>query len=837
MGMHNDNVIRKVAAARFFTQKQRNVIACLAIMLTTFMVYAIFSIGMSFGDSMEKQEAQSAGVDADFILADFTGLQEAVLKDSGLCSIVGFCWQVACFNRTQDEKLGIHAAKLKYADEVCLKEQIGPAFAGMEGSFPQEEDEILVPRWLAEKLSIGSGPPGQEAVLDIYYGGTSTEYNRLSEDLEARFRISGIYDDMSAGYVRNMAEIYVSKSFWEAAPYEDGQYRKSAYITLSKGVGRQELLDALQLGEQQELTALKSSSREGGGGAMEVSVAAAVVMACGALIIYNVFGISAAQDVQFLGKMKTLGTTKRQLKKYLRYQIFWLCLAGIPAGLVLAVPASMLAVPLAVSAMNSKISQVSVSFSPLLFAGSVLVTALTVALGSLKPLRMAGSVQPVAAMRYVSVGTRKKERKKERDGMASIAWRNVFRSRKNAVSVFLSLFLAVMLLFTLDGLLSGFSAAAFVGNSMYYDIVVNGGQDLISEEAIGQIGALEGVASAESLCYRRPADSDTDGHDWLEVHDRLLGAYCKKAGDILSQIDPEAVRNAVKGDRYATFMIGIGQMEFERLRKACGLGLSYGEFQAGEAGIWLTDEKMYGEMPVGPQTVHMGGPDGKEAVIPKMESHTVDSSTLLLTSEVAPLILISNEMLSGIVDTDTCAFQVNIQTEDPAQDAQIQVAIKEILGNAQEISVDSKQEKIEQKDGSFSTIRVLGTAMSLILFAIGIMNFINTIYASILARDRELAMMECIGMSKRQVKQMLVMEGMFYMLVTAALVLTLGTVAYLQAYHAFTKLADWAQFRYPFRMAGITGAIMLLMSVLVPLISYHSISLDSAVAQLRKAAM
>ena len=36
--MHNDNVIRKVAAAKFSMQKQRNIVACLAIMLTTFMI-------------------------------------------------------------------------------------------------------------------------------------------------------------------------------------------------------------------------------------------------------------------------------------------------------------------------------------------------------------------------------------------------------------------------------------------------------------------------------------------------------------------------------------------------------------------------------------------------------------------------------------------------------------------------------------------------------------------------------------------------------------------------------------------------------------------------------
>lgn len=240
-------------------------------------------------------------------------------------------------------------------------------------------------------------------------------------------------------------------------------------------------------------------------------------------------------------------------------------------------------------------------------------------------------------------------------------------------------------------------------------------------------------------------------------------------------------------------------------------------------------------MPVGRQTICLGGTDGKKVVIPKMESHSVDMRTFLTISEVAPNILISNKALSNVVDTDVYIQKINIQLKDPALDTQIQRAIKEILGNTQEISIDSKQEKVEQKKRSFFSLRMLGTAMSAVLFFVAVLNFMNAIYAGILARDKELAMLECIGMSKKQVKQMLVMEGFYYILITTVLVLTFGTLIYLQAYQAFTKLADWAQFRYPLRMAGIMGIVMLLMSVLVPLISYHSISQESAIAQLRKA--
>ena len=121
-------------------------------------------------------------------------------------------------------------------------------------------------------------------------------------------------------------------------------------------------------------------------------------------------------------------------------------------------------------------------------------------------------------------------------------------------------------------------------------------------------------------------------------------------------------------------------------------------------------------------------------------------------------------------------------------DAQIQRAIKEILGDTQEISIDSRQEKVEQKARSFFSLQMLGITMSVVLFFIAVLNFMNTIYAGILARDRELAMLECIGMSKKQIKQMLVIEGYLYVFITTFLVLTLGTAIYLLAYQMFTNL-------------------------------------------------
>src|SRR5699024_6095383 len=70
-----------------------------------------------------------------------------------------------------------------------------------------------------------------------------------------------------------------------------------------------------------------------------------LVFAAGYLIIYNIFQISVTADVQFYGRLRTLGMTGRQIRKLIYGQANRLCLLGIPAGLILGWLLGMVLVP------------------------------------------------------------------------------------------------------------------------------------------------------------------------------------------------------------------------------------------------------------------------------------------------------------------------------------------------------------------------------------------------------------------------------------------------------------------------------------------------------------
>ena len=121
-----------------------------------------------------------------------------------------------------------------------------------------------------------------------------------------------------------------------------------------------------------------------------------LVFIAGYLIIYNIFQISVTADVQFYGKLKTLGTTTKQLKKLIYGQANRLCIIGIPIGLILGWLLGSVLVPVLMGTIDG---EAVVSASPIIFIGSAVFAWVTVLISCLRPARLAGKVSPIEALR------------------------------------------------------------------------------------------------------------------------------------------------------------------------------------------------------------------------------------------------------------------------------------------------------------------------------------------------------------------------------------------------------------------------------------------------------
>lgn len=102
------------------------------------------------------------------------------------------------------------------------------------------------------------------------------------------------------------------------------------------------------------------------------------------------------------------------------------------------------------------------------------------------------------------------------------------------------------------------------------------------------------------------------------------------------------------------------------------------------------------------------------------------------------------------------------------------------------------------------------------------------------SRRQELAVLESIGMTKRQISGMLTWEGFYYALFTAGCMLTLGNGVLYLISKAVVQIADYTVFSYPFGL--VAGLILTLFAVclIVPAIVFRMTAKESVTERLHR---
>lgn len=149
---------------------------------------------------------------------------------------------------------------------------------------------------------------------------------------------------------------------------------------------------------------------------------------------------------------------------------------------------------------------------------------------------------------------------------------------------------------------------------------------------------------------------------------------------------------------------------------------------------------------------------------------------------------------------------------------------------------ESKQTVAGEFNGYRSTVLMVGGVLSFITGLIGIINFINSILASIIARRREFAVLQSVGMTGKQLRRMLRMEGSYYSIGAILLSLLAGTVC--SVYIVKSLIGSLWFFSYHFILWPLLAMcpILIMIALVIPVVSYRSTVRQSIVDRLREAA-
>ena len=840
---NNGAIVKQLAAKSFKANHRRNVFVILTLALAAYMITSVFGIGSSYIKTTELQQLRLMGTNVHAALTNPNQNQIDILqtKLSDYVDDVGISHRLGSIVSTEntDALLGIG-----WLDKTEWEKHRLPTISNVVGKYPEDKNEVMMPTWALEELGVQEPKIGM--IIPISY--------RLSTSQEVQtkeFELSGFFQDYSQTRTNNKGGIYVSKAFRDMTeiPLTSGgaaMLRFSDTEDVSRTCEKIGQKLSLDEGQSFEIVPIYQSTS-----ISFISLLAIVILlvcVCGYLLIYNVLYISVSKDIQFYGLLKTIGTTKRQIRRMVQWQVLKLSGMGIVCGLLAGAITSFWIIPTALKIMFPATAgmDIQISFSPVIFIGSAAFTLITAWISSMKPAKVAGNISPVEAIRYTSSDHIKKTTSGSKNGGKpfAMAWRNVFRNKKSAGVTFASLIFGLTIFLLITGLLSGLSAENFVkdwGGSDFvitYDITENEDEP-INDEMVSAISKIDGVKDVRITTALPDGDSL---HTVKVIFDpNVFSDYIFSFAnnpDVKGGInfsDSEA-RERYTQNFYA-YIYGIDTRYVEELNQTLDSPIDIAQFESGKLVLLseVLDQNGDSVFTSG-EEIQIENPATGKPVAYQIASGFLSAGFQSSRGSVrgtAPSLYISQAALDSLSSGSSIA-RLDIQSGGK-NDAEILAQLKTLTSANSSLTIQSRYEKAEEMRGYLSSTQVLGVGLSVILFLIGIMNFINTMYVSVTVRRKELAVLESVGMMKKQVKSMLTYEGLIYAAITLILTSIIGTGLLHIAFMLLKSVANYAVFVLPIPSIAAMSVITLIVCILIPLLAYKTVTGQSIVERLRSA--
>ena len=586
------------------------------------------------------------------------------------------------------------------------------------------------------------------------------------------------------------------------------------------------------------------------------------------------FQISVAGDIRFYGLLKTIGTTPRQLRRIIRLQALALSAAGIPIGLVLGWLIGGQLTPVIVARLDGIVPMTSVS--PWIFVIAAVFALFTVLLSCRRPGKMAAKVSPVEAVRYTEGGgkTRAKGRRARRVSPFSMAWANLGRSRGKTVVTVLSLSLAVVLLTVTVNFTGGFDMDKYVSSFTASDfIVANAGkfqtsttfsaEQAVPQSAIDAIDAQGGVTDSGVVYGQTFGALEYVTEDWfrqnkerfytpeqldglIRLTDRneagLLADRIQLSGmspfalDHLTVLEGDLSKLSEPGGRYVAAVYseddyGNADMNSHWARLGDTVTVRYveeSEFYDPDTGIAYASVE---DVPAGANWVER--PTKYRDVDYTVAALVTVPSALSYRYYGADEFILNDQTFvqdSGTSDVMYYAFD----TADEAN-AAMETFLADYTENVNpELDYESKSTYAAEFESMRSMFWLCGGALSFIVGLVGVLNFFNAVLTGIIARRRELAVLQAVGMTARQQRAMLVWEGLLYALGAAGLALLLALVLGPVAFRAVEGLFWFFTYHLDLTVFLLIVPLFALLGAGIPVLTVRAAEKRTVVERLRE---
>lgn len=795
---------------------------------------------------MELTSVRTSGTNANVSLAMPTKSQEKGIRDLDYVKTVGTQYMIGSVAGKNEADRDL-AIAMQYYDNTEWEKHYKEAISNINGSYPKKENEIMLSEDALSQLGIEK--PKLDMEIPLSY---------VSKDGEQKdtFTLSGWFRSYTG---TGMA--FLSESYCQEHGYT---LQNSGVLSISLDNPKDnfyDIQDDITLNENQTFQGSVSTSSSNGSVYAMIILLVFFIIDSGYLLIYNVLYISISRDTRFYGLIKTLGTTEKQIKTLVKRQAVTFACIGIPIGVILAGALSFGIVPIILeNAFDSgkSIIDAEMFFHPSIFILSIIFSALTVWISCNAPAKAASKISPIEALRYQNFASTKTKIRSSTNGgkLHVMAYHNVFRDKKRAFLVFMSLFMGITMILGVNGIIGSMKVENFIDKYMDYNFEYTDIQfeqpeqpnkevSQFDEQFVEQIKQIDGVKKVD-IQKTVWAGIDFDEvalEGFMKI--RYEDSRYKTEGQSYQEMVADLKEYANAGD-YGCYITTLDDKALEEYNaKHPNTSIDIEAFNRGETAIAGMDTEYNA-----PNTALVGKTlcltaDSSDD---KATDFLIDDSFYFEDYEnnlsegigrrkdihiVPEIIYVSEAGMERLTKTPIISA-IGVDIKDMNQVEQIDSELQALNGTLtkQEWSYKSSIGMMEEYNQVTYSMNLMGNGAAVLLIVIGLINFINVMLTGVVARKNEFAVMESIGTSKKQIQKILTLEGGIYALVTTVLIMTLGNVFLLLVADAVPHMADYAKFEYPFALVICLIFAIFIICLSVPAIVYRAVSKETVIERL-----
>lgn len=653
-----------------------------------------------------------------------------------------------------------------------------------EGRFPEKKGEVALENWLLYKIN-KDAKPGESIKVG------SKEYNLvgiLNDSFKSQISGEGQIIEANSNESNNkkilIAELKVNRKLGE-------NIQELKRLSDEKSVMENSNLLAMQgEGFPKELL-----------GALAVIIG--IVVFATIAVIYNAFQISVVERVKQFGLLRAVGTTPKQIRKIILREATFLAFIGIPIGLCCGIGA-LYGIDIAFKIIGKgQLVLIEPKITIDVLIVSIIVGLISIYVSAMLPAIFAGKISPLVAISSRSSIT--KENIKRRKSLiigrifgfaGALASKNIKRNRKRYRTTVFSIVISVTLFITfkafMDISLNVYSELNESSN-IHFSVVADNKTSksnsvTIDEKIIDSIDKL----SETDVAYKKynPYYFYTlmDKNKELQDIKNVGGVYTdiKYKAQNKTLVNSSLIIYDEKSLNIAKEYIKEGSIDTEKLDSENGVIIIgknrvynektknnfYGPItglKAGDEILLQSNDKRFNDSE---DKVQFTDKDVKKVkVLAVLEGNPFDFTgvekdlKIITTKNVAEKLLGKTIKPTGL----------NIKIKDTDLENIAKNHIENIISPAGDLKLINIIERNRMTKAAILMVKILLFGFVIVVSLIGCVNIINTLTTNIILRRREFAALKCIGLTQKELRKIVTLEGMLYGIVGSIYGSIIGT--------------------------------------------------------------